>query len=380
MGRVSLATLLLSLMACGRFGFEKTPNPATDAGDQDAGIEDAGVPDAVEMSDANIDELAGLCPADDGSDIDSDGIPDACDPCIDVPGTLPCSQPVGNSIENLPSWQERAMFVGVNAIRVDPPGYRDAYMTFSDGTGATVFNTNPPPLPPLSFRRLNGEAARFHAEDAVACETPVTTSDLCDGTPWTTWRTPYDPLTNVVFLPFTTPSKGNEHPFNMVGATACGTASSALTFSMCKDDTDPIRQLMFFDQTITQFGTGHAEPMDLLTSFWEFEFSNIATAFDFPIVTAGHFFYAEAVTFGMNVEATTPIQDALVFVDGVRRTMTLDLGTSQRGFYKHVEILTGVCRSYHFILVDGDGNLWRHPTQGDMRTGGDGACDEAWKP
>ena len=72
----------------------------------------------------------------------------------------------GDCIDTLPSAFEREVHVMTNAVRMDPTGFRDTYIT---GTNI-LLPANYPAVPPLWYNHDLSRAARFHSVDmALNC-------------------------------------------------------------------------------------------------------------------------------------------------------------------------------------------------------------------
>ncbi len=172
-GEYRLAVAMaLSCLACGRIGFD---NSAIDEGDSSGESEvDAGAA-TVDASPPAPDArpLVTGCVDDDGSDIDFDGIPDACDPCVSADKmTDPCAADNGvPTLALLPSWSEKAFHMALNIARADHVGFRDEYMTFSDKSASEVFSDSPAARSSLHYRQLSAEGGRMHTASFVNCET-----------------------------------------------------------------------------------------------------------------------------------------------------------------------------------------------------------------
>lgn len=371
--------VFLATVACGRGGFELI---AIDAGsfqdpmpDSDPEASDAGASDAAP---------ANLCSSADGTDIDLDGIPDSCDPCIESAGAGPCSQPRGIPVLGVPSWQERGLHMGVNAARSDLRGYRDRYMEFSDSTDQDVFSTvmASPSTPRRLFyyRQDNGNASRFHANDMMTCIGEASGGRLCDGTQASVWREAYSPIDYGAYFTRASTAADREQVHYMVNSFICGRArTDEATSRNCRADGDSnVRTNLFLEENHTLVGPGMATGPS--SSYWEFQLSVEAPTFAFPLVSAGHYYRQDVILFGVNVQSSVPVQEAYVYIDGEQFSLSLELGTLLNGFLARSMPIAAACRSYYFLVVDGEDKLWRYPTQGHFRSGGEGDCVEGYSP
>ena len=351
--------VLVVLVGCGRIGFDALVDPT---GDEDG--------DGI----VNADDL---CVGDDRVDVNGNGVADACDPCL---GDQTCFE-LGVPNASYPNWTERVFLVGANAVRSDPIGFRDTYMTFLDGTGSLVFATDSAPRRLVHYSKTLNEGARFHATDRMGCAFNSTPSnaDLCDGTPHTTWAQPYGPVNAVIVAPVGRIWQ-RELAFYMVGGYVCSAISvTGFAYQNCTDDANVTR----FSIALSPYGQlGPGWASDATRYEVDGIWTNNLPPTVYPIPSGGHFFWNGGLVFALNYELTeAPPRASYVVIDGVRFPLERSVGTELRGMAQLKSTTdSAACASFHFELVDASGMIWRYPGHGELRTFGDGPCNEDWIP
>jgi hypothetical protein len=282
------------------------------------------------------------------------------------------------------TWFERASVVTLNGARAAPRQFRDRYMVFGDATLPNVFDGNPPSRPPLHYSDAIAEAARFHADDRMACfDDDVNPHSLCDGTSFWGWTADWGPptISSGVAHPWLRPIHRSQ-PLWFTSSFICdGLLRSDGKVFGCVSDTSEAaghRKILVLVATETQIGAGYATGGSF--GFYSGETSRAAVPAGSPIVTAGHFFDDDKIVFAANVEAGAPPRSVTLVVGGVKKPLAVDLGTAVRGMYAMTETAGTACRTYHFELVDADGKSWRHPATGGYATSGEGGCSQDLVP
>jgi hypothetical protein len=356
-----IAGLVLCASGC-RFAFDPPAEPPIDA------PIDASTIDPATM---------GLC--DDATDVNVNGIPDLCDPCAASTPPDGCSTH-GVPIDGLPSHPERVFLIGMNALRADPIGYRDTYMVFGDGTGANVFATDPPSAPLVAYNHRITSGSHAQTADRVVCggTEPPYIDGLCDGTTFDTWAAAHQPIAGRLYYHLGPYAMTPELPIRLFGAFVCLGPIEYVTYASRLCQTDAARDL-FVNPVHRTFGPGIGYYDPITYSIWAILVDDQAPAFAFPAPTGGHFVFGTDIHYALNVETAAAPRGAYAVIDGVRTDMTLALGSPTRGMFRVVEP-AAACKSYYFLLVDGDGAIWRYPAAGSLRTTIYGTCDEDWVP
>ena len=101
-----------------------------------------------------------------------------------------------------------------------------------------------------------------------------------------------------------------------------------------------------------------------------------------PLVDGSHAFIDSILNFFLNYHDPSgqPPQNVRLVLENTVFPMILDLGVASAGTYV-VSLMdfTG-CRSYHFEALSDDGQAWRYPGAGELRTYGTGGCLEDYIP
>jgi hypothetical protein len=128
-------------------------------------------------------------------------------------------------------------------------------------------------------------------------------------------------------------------------------------------------------------GTGHAyADASPYRHYWTQDFGQAADGPAPPLVDGSHVHRGGQVVFLANyVDASAPRSVTLV-LDGADTGLAIELGVPGRGTWSATLPSAGACRSYHFVAVDAAGTAWRYPSEGELRTFGEGSCSEDWRP
>jgi hypothetical protein len=327
-------------------------------------------------------ELDGNQSTDEPTGANNWGIPKALDHDLCQPAGS-CDGKDAASGDRIPTWHERTFITLVNAARAAPADYRDKYMLFSDDSAANVFDTNPPALQPLIWNHQAAQAARYHATDRTQCTTDeIYAHNLCDDTSFGTWVTWF--ISNAGFgevffeWPF---NFNNDLTIGIVNGFICdGMVSTAFGYpaSGCvTDNSDRAghRDLLVLSTSYKELGAGFALTGDRSEWAGVLVASNPTPAIP-ATVSGSHFFYSGNIVFGLNVYTSSDPQKVAVVIEGAESVLDLDLGSASMGFYSLSQNPEAGCRSYHFLLVDGEGQSWRYPAAGQFQTFLEGDCLE----
>ncbi len=272
------------------------------------------------------------------------------------------AQSYGVPIDSYPAWQERAMMTAMNACRLDPVGFRDAYLQYQN----ILLPENHPPTHPLAWNEDLNHSARFHSEDMASCNT--FSHNSCDGTGFfdrvISFYYPYWALgENIVAGNIVT-------PFSAVvvlledGGALDGTMEAG-------------HRTNIMSPNFLEAGNGYC--YDFTTDYdnWYTTDFGAQDGFVAPpsLVDGTHLFLASGTTsFWANYYSSegTAVASAKVYVEGVSYDLSQDLtGTWS------VDLPSGDgCRSYTFQFVDGEGETLWYPVVGSLRTWGEGGCTE----
>jgi len=282
-----------------------------------------------------------------------------------------CCDPtgVGTPINGYPGWQERAMVVFTNMVRMAPVAYRDTYMAgYQYPTGDILEQY--PAAPPLFWNYELNQAARFHAEDlAFNCQTLQ--HDSCDGTSWSTRIHGFYPYQvalgeNVAY--------GFASPWATVNAFLCDRYGSA-----CAPDSpdatgrDGHRKNIMSAQYM-ELGTGYAQGS---WKYWVQDFGGRQPDSRPALVSATHAFLEDGVTsFFLNYfdsSGGAPLETLLV-IDDIPYALELDTGTAAAGTYRVDVDSASDCRSYYFRATTANGTCYRYPAASEFYTYGEGSC------
>jgi hypothetical protein len=290
--------------------------------------------------------------------------------------------------DHTPTWHERAQLVALNAARSAPAPYRDAFVESSDGSHLNIFDSDPVPRPPVFWDHLASEGARFHSTDRLGCfPLHLPHSQLCDGTPaqvWGHWFGAYFDQWGQVFFEGAA-LMNRDAPLAVMNGYICGGSMSATyQLSGCAHDNsgwDEIRQwLAFYDYGQIGFGAAYEDVGPQMD--WTIMLVVSPPPFGFPMASGSHFYHAGSIVFALTVySAGIPALVSLI-VDGAEAPLSHigSVGTPTLATYLRTETPLASCRSYHFLLADDDGVLWRYPARGELRTYGEGSCTEDYLP
>ena len=283
-----------------------------------------------------------------------------------------CCEPVeiGDPINGYPNWHERVMLVFTNMVRMAPQEYRDEYMTSFTFPNGGILNSYPP-VPPLHWNYGLNQASRHHASD-MAYNCGRLQHDSCDGTPWheriLSFYPHYYSLGENIAWGFPT-------PWSVINGFLCDQQGSSCAPD--KSDLDGHRANIM-KAFFKEIGTGYVHKLPSINEiYWVQDFGGRSFGQQPPVIAASHAFPHESVTsFFLNYydQSGNAPQEIQLILDGSKYQLYLDMGTATAGTYRADFARASDCRSYYFLVTDGNGICYRYPGHSQFWTYGEGEC------
>jgi len=287
-----------------------------------------------------------------------------------------------------PSWEERTFIALLNAARANPPGYLSTYMSSWGWSTSGILTTGP--VPPMYIDPGLSQSSRYHSND-VATNCPYDMqADDCNGGSWVTRIENYYSCGTISEdLMYTYPWA--EDPLDSVNSILCSFEVNAYGQFVCCPDGNSCAgsRSVVLSSTWLRVGAGNVVGNGSYPfSYWTVDVgacavSPLTAAYPSNIASGSH--YVETST--GNTRFLAQYYDstgaspsaAVVVVNGVGYSLTLDVGSPSLGNY-YLELPTaGGCRQYYFVFVDGYGNTWQYPSTGFFNTYGEGGCTADWE-
>ncbi len=289
----------------------------------------------------------------------------------------------GIPVNGAPTWQERAVLVMTNAVRVDPTTYKATYgSTYSPSMQqSNVLGSLYPAVAPMRWNDSLGQSARAHSVDMAT--TPCFQHNSCDGTNVFTRIKSYYTLSGTLGENI---AAGYSDPLNTVNQWLCDEVG---TPSACAPDDgtasgDDGHRTNIMDGSFKALGTGYAyasNDPNHYYYYWTQDFGGKANGPMPPLVDGSHVFYPSGkTTFAANYAATAAPLSVSVVINGTPSSLVRTMGTATQGHWALTQTKGTACRSYHFEAVDAQGLVWRYPAAGELRTYGEGSCTESYTP
>lgn len=288
-----------------------------------------------------------------------------------APWSLARGYGYGVETEGYPNWNERAMTVLNNAVRMAPREYRDAYMLDNSPSASGILSESLfPAVQPLVYCEGLNRAARYHADDMQVNGCGLQ-HDSCDGTSAPTrvssFLTPPCAFNGeAVLWGLTDPRRRiNLWLCDRVGGLCCADG----------DYCDGHRDLLM-SAGHAALGAGDASDYAVL------DYARGCDGYRPPLVDGSHIFFGGETRFLASYFDSPgyPPQQVVLVLGGVEHAMSLDIGQAQAGTYSVALTTAGECRSYHFRATTSPGLIYRFPASGELRTYGEGSCTESWIP
>jgi len=300
---------------------------------------------------------------------------------VSAVATLCCAAPLysqtcndlGVPVNGHPNYQERAVHVLTNAVRIAPQQYRDTYLASAPSILTPAIY---PAVGPLNWSPTLNQAARFHAVGMATIPGCTFSHTSCDGTSWSTRiRSFYTDSQNVA----ENIAAGQTTPLNVVNAWLLDVIASGPAPDGSPGDGHR-RNIM--NGNYNAVGHGYATGPNTYGRYWVQDFGGvIPTSLRCrPIPSASHILQGSTVSFLANYydAANQPPQSAHVVINGISSPMSVHLGTAARGTFRFQSPSTGACRSYYFVFREASGSLTRYPSRGELRTTTEGGCTESY--
>ncbi len=300
----------------------------------------------------------------DSADNDCNGVIDDSDVCSVDSGGVPSS--------GYPYWQERTMLVVVNAVRMDPTGWRDTYYPYTGSLpsgGGILMPGIYPAVPPLYYHNGLNQAARYHSEDMR--DNCGLQHDSCDGTIWSTRIRSYYTSASVISE---NASFGYGSPLDAVNQYLCDKSGS---FCAADGSGSDGHRANIMRSTSKEVGMGFASPY-----WWTQDFAWATGEPSWmPVIVAGsHVMTGTTLTYFANYYAPADsAQGVDLILEGTPAAMGLDMGTLDAGTWSVTAATASSCQSYYFEGTDSVGQVWRYPGEGEFRTYGIGSCTEDYQ-
>jgi hypothetical protein len=290
----------------------------------------------------------------------------------------------GDPDNGYPNWRERTVALFSNAVRVDPLGYRDNYSLDYSPSTATILTTYPA-QDPLTWSKPLNVAARDHALD-MATRNYFSHSTLEDGGPGD------GPLARMQAAGYNEGgtwaeniAAGRSAPRDTVNQWLCdrtGNPNDGGTYCCADGDSCDGHRRGIMNGNLIELGVGYAYNSGATYNhYWVQDFGAGTPDSNAPLITGSHSLTVDSGKISFLAVVDDPGAGAptlVVVVNGASSTLALDLGTASRGLYRYDEAEAGGCRSYYFVMTDGDGQVWRTPGVGEYRTTSESGCSEEY--
>ncbi len=276
----------------------------------------------------------------------------------------------GIPISGYPNWQERALLVLTNMVRMDPRGYRDQYTDFNN----ILLEGNYPVAGPLYWNYNLNQSARYHAEDMAINN--CFQHDSCDGTAWSTRIRFFYPEAAAIWENIAAGTTDPQDTLNLLlceGPTPCVPDLGG----------DDGHRLNIMDLDSHELGTGYSPNISArYAHYWVQDFASNVPAEQPPIVSGSHMMIQSDLVFFLNYYTSSGLapQRVRLTMDGAGYEMVLDLGEASAGTYAAALTVPSGCRSYYFEAIDAEGETWRYPGSGELQTFGVGGCTKDYTP
>jgi uncharacterized protein YkwD len=280
--------------------------------------------------------------------------------------------------QGYPDWNERALLVLTNAVRLAPLDYRSTYAAdFSPSLAAVNALAAYPAVGPLRWNLALNESARAHSLDMG--ENGCFQHDSCDGTAWNVRIASYYSLSATIGENIAAGYPGPQDPRYAMAMWLCDQSGDSCCADGAGCDGHRMNIMLGAYQAL---GTGYANvATSTYESYWTQDFGGAFDGDAPPLVDGSHIFFPSGqVTFLANYLAPAAPQSLAVVVDGSAIPMAVSLGTAEAGSWAVSSAAGSGCRSYHFEAVDASGASWRFPATGDFSTYGEGNCSMDWAP
>ncbi|MDX1764293.1 MAG: CAP domain-containing protein [bacterium] len=273
-------------------------------------------------------------------------------------------------MDGFPNWEERAFLAVTNMVRMDPRGYRDAYMD----DASILLEQNYPIAGPLYWNHRLNQSARYHAEDMASQD--YFAHDSIDGTLW------YERIR--LFYPqaaslWENLAAGTMDPMESMNLLLCE------GYPPCEPDLssgDGHRQSMMA-LGARELGTGYAlGASSTYKRYWVQDFASNTPTTEPPLVAGSHVTMDGYVFFLLNYAANDGQgpRDIRIVLDGLVYPLDLHLGDVAAGTYAIALSDFSGCSTYYFEAVDGTGDGWRYPGSGELATYGVAGCQLDYRP
>jgi len=249
------------------------------------------------------------------------------------------AQAYGEGSESLPSWEERAVHLFTDRLRVEPGADDPEFSSYEA-------------VRPLVYSAELNEAARFYAEDMAENGCFPEDHSSCDGTSFGARLAAF-------------------YPGEMIGENiALGSPTAELVVMNGWLYSPPHRDNMLSELWL-ELGTGHG-PAETGGPYWVQDFGSRGTI-DEPITTSAIHWPLrpapdEEVSFLLAVyDPDSEPEHADFVVNGECRQLVQDRGTSSRGTYiGTTSIEASGCVPYYFVLTRADGSKVTYPSSGSL--------------
>jgi len=304
------------------------------------------------------------------------GLPEAGTPAGGSPDGGATATGYGVPQQGYPGWNERALLVLTNAVRLAPLDYRAKYASdFSPSIAAAHALEAYPAVGPLRSNLALDESARAHSLDMGTHN--CFQHNSCDGTAWNVRIASYYSLSGTMGENIAAGYPAPADPRYAMSMWLCDASGG----SCCADGAscDGHRRNMM-SSGYQALGTGYANVAgSSYENYWTQDFGGAFDGGSPPLVDGSHILFPSgSLTFLANYVDASPPRSLVVVLEGSAVSMAVSLGTSSRGTRAATVAVGSGCRSYHFEAVDASGSPWRYPAAGEFRTHGERSCSEDW--
>jgi hypothetical protein len=251
--------------------------------------------------------------------------------------------------DGLPDYHERALYTIINASRMSPAEFGDRYIT----SGGNPLSSYPRVAPIVMHHDLN-RAARYHADDMMACG--KLSHNSCDGTS----------------------ARDRVRSFYGSYSAECVAVGQRTPMSVMVDAwllSDRGHRDAIMNGSYLMIGCGHAGTK---THWWVLDFATRGSRPENPVYGASHLLLSgNSTTFWLNYYAGSQQMPQRVdaIVAGTRVPLEKLFHDRPEGTYGASVPRSSTCRQYWFELTDTEGTTWRYPEQGAFVTFGEGDCE-----
>jgi len=274
-----------------------------------------------------------------------------------------------------PVYQERASLFLINAVRIDPAGYKSLYMAGYTPSASGILMSYPTRYPIYWEPRL-GQSSYSHSYEMATKN--YFSHNSYDNTTFGKRLASFYSCSNGGIGENI--AAGVASPVGVSNLWLCDSVNGA-----CADDnTGAAGHRNNIMGGYKSAGIGFADgAVGPYRQYWTQDFGGACTGQTSPIYSATHIISGDKIKFAaiFYMNGTAPTSSSVV-ISGTTYPLTLDLGSSTMGSYAYTTNTssTAACRPYYFTFA-ANNTVFRYPDTGSLATTTEGKCtDQYYSP